>query len=120
MRVLIVDDSDAVRHRLRQMLSGITWLTVEEAGSFSHGLLQLKSLAPDFLVLDIQLPDASGLELLRLAKQEMPSTLVMMFTNHVFYRKRCAREGADFFFDKSMDFEKLVNAVLELSQGRRA
>lgn len=118
MKLLIVDDSDAVRYRLCRMLCDIPELLVEEADSFGSGLARFESFAPDIVVLDIQLPDGSGLDFLHLAKRDNPP-VVLMFTNHVLYKKRCMLEGADFFFDKSMDFENLIDVLRKITKERR-
>ena len=72
------------------------------------------------VILDIQVPPGpnlrNGIDVLRLTKKEHPHSGVIMLTNfdNSYYRKECERLGADFFFDKSNEFEQVPGAVLEI------
>lgn len=108
-KVLLVDDSPLIIERLMVMLEDLKTKnyslfccgTVFEAKQF------LKHLVPDVLVLDINLSDGSGIDLLEMAKSQSPETFVIMLTNQSgsYYRKLCEALGADKFLDKSVDFE---------------
>ncbi len=111
MKLLIVDDSRAVRSRLGALLAPIRSLATEQAASLGEAAAILERFRPDALVLDIQLPDGNGLSLLEPVKRSHPATRVMMFSNHLAYRQRCLSLGADAFFDKSMDFEDLIDRI---------
>ncbi len=111
MKLLIVDDSRAVRSRLGALLAPIRSLATEQAASLGEAAAILERFRPDALVLDIQLPDGNGLSLLETVKRSHPATRVMMFSNHLAYRQRCLSLGADAFFDKSMDFEDLIDRI---------
>jgi len=75
---------------------------------------------PDAVVLDIQVPGINGLDLLAQFKKQHPACVVMVLTTYAFkeFRQRCAALGADHFFDKSTEFER-VNEVLGAFQPRR-
>ena len=63
MRVMLVDDEQAARERLRQMLGGMPCLeVVGEAADGEEALQKVVELHPDLLLLDIQMPGCSGLE----------------------------------------------------------
>lgn len=118
MKLLIVEDSQPVSERLRTTFSEVPGLQTEIATDVRQGIARFRELGPEMVVLDVQLPDGSGLDVLEIIKQERPATRVLMFSNHAFYRKRCVAEGADYFFDKSMDFEVLASTVRALVEVR--
>jgi len=60
----------------------------------------------------VRLPDGSGLDALSAIKQDSPNTRVYIFTNQVEFRDKALRAGADGFFDKSLEFEALVEQLL--------
>jgi two-component system invasion response regulator UvrY len=66
LRILIADDSDIVRRGIVALLSGLRALTIcGEAASGEDALQKARELQPDLVLLDVNLPDASGLELAR-------------------------------------------------------
>jgi DNA-binding NarL/FixJ family response regulator len=60
------------------------------------------------------MPGGSGIQVLETIRKEKPAPLIIMLTNftHEPYRQRCFKLGADYFFDKSSEFEK-VKEILE-------
>jgi DNA-binding NarL/FixJ family response regulator len=113
VKLLIVDDSSAIYGRLLQMLGGVEHLTaLSVARSLHEAVEKGRSLCPDAVVLDVRLPDGSGLDALAAIKKDSPRTRVYMFTNQVEFRDKAMRAGADGFFDKSMEFEALVAQLL--------
>jgi DNA-binding response OmpR family regulator len=117
MKLLIVEDSLDVAERLCLLLRGAPGLEIDRANTLSDGMERLRRFRPDTLVLDLRLPDGNGVELMRLSKREYPATRVMMLTNHTHYKDYCLGEGADYFFDKAMDYEALVATITRLLPG---
>jgi YesN/AraC family two-component response regulator len=72
--------------------------------------------SPDVVVLDIRMPKQNGMDVLQNIKRNGPVPLVIIFTNFPYpqYRKRCTQLGADFFFDKSTEFQELKNIFNKL------
>jgi DNA-binding NarL/FixJ family response regulator len=68
------------------------------------------------------MPGGNGIEVLREVKKMSPAPSVIMFTNyaHAQYRKKCEEAGADFFLDKSTEFDKLPQTLEHLLQRLRA
>lgn len=68
---------------------------------------------PQVVVLDIALPDMSGLELLPLLKKARPETIVVIMTTYAFpeFRQRARELGADYFFNKAIEFEKVCDVL---------
>jgi DNA-binding NarL/FixJ family response regulator len=113
VKLLIVDDSSAVYGRLLEMLGGVEHLTaLSIARSLREAVEKGRQLCPDAVVLDVRLPDGSGLDALAAIKQDSPNTRVYIFTNQVEFRDKALRTGADGFFDKSLEFEALVAQLL--------
>jgi DNA-binding NarL/FixJ family response regulator len=73
-------------------------------------------LRPDVVILDIQMPGGSGIDVLETIKKNKPSPIVIMFTNYPYpqYRNKCLAAGADFFFDKSLEFDALTDTLKNL------
>lgn len=92
--------------------------TVFEAKDFKSANQIIDKEQPDIAILDIQLPDGSGIDLLSKIKNTHKNAIVIMLTNYPYsiIRKRCDELGADYFFDKSTEFEK----VLEVLENRQA
>lgn len=112
MRVLVVDDSNLIRSRLIRIFSASG--NVDVIGSTGDEEVDLlKSFNPDIVVLDIKLNNRSGVDILKSIKTTSPGTIVAMLTNYYdqYYLNRCKELGADYFFDKSMDFEKLADLI---------
>lgn len=110
MKVFITDDSSIVVERLADLLGQIRGLElVGHAGDVPQAAQLIQKLNPDVIILDLQLPNGSGLDVLKVVKRNSPQTCVIVFTNFPYpqYRKRCLDAGANFFLDKSSDFDKI-------------
>jgi len=79
-RVAIVDDHPVVREGLRAALDQPDLKVVGEAATGAAAIALTQSLEPDVLILDVQLPDRSGLEVLKAIKAARPKTAVLLFT----------------------------------------
>lgn len=114
-RVLIVDDSEQIRERIYALLmeSGQIQI-VGQAGNAQDALDAFEDLRPDSVILDIRLPDQSGIEILKKIKARQPGVRVTMLTNfdNAQYREKCRRLGADHFLNKTLEFEKIIDTVL--------
>jgi DNA-binding NarL/FixJ family response regulator len=122
MNVFIVDDSPVVRERLKVMLSEIKEVEIfGEAENVADALKMMKKLPPDLMVLDIRLKEGNGFDLLKVIKQSHPDLKVIMLTNYPYpqYKKRALEMGADHFFDKSVDFEKVIEVISELLKKKK-
>jgi DNA-binding NarL/FixJ family response regulator len=110
VRVLVVDDSLAIRARLAAMLSEVPGVEVCEARGADEALAIARRRAPHVVLLDLHMPGKNGLAVLPELKAVSPPPIVVVLTSHPteHHRRLCACRGADFFFDKSADFAKLV------------
>jgi DNA-binding NarL/FixJ family response regulator len=114
-RVLIVDDSKQVRERLVSLLSDYPEIRiVGQAGNGKEALDALDEQKPDTVILDIRLPGRNGIQVLGDIKTARPEITVIMITNYDFeqYRKQCMQLGADHFFNKTLEFEKVIDVLV--------
>lgn len=115
MNILIVDDSQLVAERLEEMLTQVSddLRVIWHAKSAAEGRQAFRCGKPEVIILDVQMPGGSGIDLLPELKCETPAPVVIVLTNYPFpqYRDRCLKAGADYFFDKSVQFGD-VSAVL--------
>lgn len=112
MKLLIVDNSVPVRKRLNDMFESIPGIEVIQAAELAEGYAQLRQSMPNAMVLDLQFPCGNGFELLGYAKQNFPSMIVLVNTNAISFCERCMALGADFFFDKSLEINELVDTII--------
>lgn len=117
MKVLIVDDSPLIIEKITELLEDIKSIThLISCGTYAHALVLLNELKPDVAILDVNLPDGSGIEMLKYLKSKNSETTVIMCTNQGsdHYRELLIKLGANFFIDKSKDFEKLPSLIASL------
>ncbi|MHB8376316.1 MAG: response regulator [Dehalococcoidia bacterium] len=82
-RILIVDDHDVVREGLRSLLSRREGFEiVGQAGSVAEAVAEAHRSQPDVIVMDVRLPDGSGIEACRDIRQSRPETKVIMLTSY--------------------------------------
>ena len=89
---------------------------VGEAVNGKEALAITEVMNPDVVLLDIHLPGISGVEVLKEIKLTNSHTKVMMLTNYsdLHHRKRCKEAGADYFFEKSIEFEKVPDVLYSI------
>jgi len=118
-KVLIVDDAPLVRERLKAMLGELDDIeTVAEAQDQPEALNSIRELNPDVVILDIRMPRGNGIDVLQSIKKHNSFPLVIMLTNYPYpqYQKKCLEAGADFFFDKSTEFDRIPVVLKKLTQ----
>ena len=122
MKVFIADDSQVIRERLSALLSEIEGLEIiGEAKDGLEGRDAILEQKPDVVILDIRMPWRNGLDMLRDIKESNPDIKVIILTNYPYpqYRRRCMEEGADYFFDKSSEFEKVPEVLAKLISAKK-
>jgi DNA-binding NarL/FixJ family response regulator len=122
MRVLIADDSAVVRERLAYLLGDLDGIeVVGQAACAADARTLAARLKPDLAILDMRAPAGSGADLVSELKRSNPGSKVMMLTNFVDpeNKKSCIDRGADYFFDKSIEFEEAVAVLRGMAQRER-
>jgi len=115
MRVLVVDDSTPVRQRVLAAFRRAPGVTaVAEATTGESALTVADTFKPDAVVLDLMLPDMTGIEVLEALRERHPDAKVAVFTNYPYpaFRKRCLELGASHFFGKSTEVARMLSLVL--------
>ena len=123
LSVLVANNSFLVRTRLCSLLAMEPALEVTaEAGSAIEALLRFRAQPPDAVILDVQFPDGSGLEVLRKIKSSVPHCVVILLSNSCTpeYRLEFLRRGADQAFHTATEFEQAVDALTALARERCA
>lgn len=122
IRVLLCDDHAMVRRGIRDTLADcVDMQVVGESGNYAELKEHLRTTACDVLILDINLPGRSGLEVLAtLRESESPiRVLVVSMFSEDQYAIRCLRAGAHGYLNKAGDPTELVEAVRAVARGRK-
>lgn len=115
LKVLIVDDAALVVRRLSASIGEVKVVSkVFTAGTYDEAALLIGQKHPQIVLLDIHLPQKSGIELLGHIRANHPGVITIMLTNLVGdnYRNLCGQLGANHFIDKSGEFEN-INGIIE-------
>ena len=110
LTIYIVDDSDAMRERLAELVSDTAGIEVTgQSGDPYEALDGIRKSHPDIVILDIRLPGRNGIDLLKDLKKDHPVPIVIMVTNYPYrqYRHASLSAGADYFFSKIDEFEMI-------------
>jgi two-component system, NarL family, invasion response regulator UvrY len=121
-KILIADDHALLRNGLKQLLAADPSVKeIGEAGSGSEALAQLQAERWDLLILDINMPDRSGIDILRQVRATHPETRVLILSGFPErqYAVNVLRAGASGYINKEMAPEELLHAVRATLQGRR-
>lgn len=117
MRLFVADDSEIMRSRLISMITEFKEIEIVGQTQYAQKAIKcIRELKPDVIILDIRMPDGNGIEVLEEIRKNNVVSKVIIFTNYPYsqYRKRCMEAGADFFFYKVTEFEKLMEAIRQL------
>ena len=120
IKVFIADDSLIVREHLVTMLEELAGIEiVGQAENVAEAISGIRILQPDVVILDIRMPDGNGIDVLRHVKQDKVGPMVIILTNYPYpaYRQKCLQAGADFFLDKSTEFDKIPELFERFKRG---
>jgi DNA-binding NarL/FixJ family response regulator len=117
MKVIIADDSVLILERLQKMLSN--YKQVEIVGLLKNGIEALDALSiqqPDLAIIDMEMPGLNGMEILKEIRKSDKNLkfIILTFYSTEIYRKMAIQLGADYFFSKGDDFEKVSLVVEEM------
>jgi len=119
MKVFVVEDSAAVRERLLELIREIEDVeVVGEAESYDAAVAGILSTRPDVAVLDIKLADerGSGIDVLAEVRRGLPGMRAIVLSNYATpqHMKASADAGAEYFLDKSADFERIAEILQQM------
>ena len=116
MQIFIVEDSPAVRARLVEMLREVPGAEVVGAAADAKAAIgQILAARPDVVVLDVNLAEGSGFDVLRAVCRRAPEIDFYMLSNFAEapYRHLAMRLGAREFFDKTKEFGRVRELIAE-------
>ena len=118
-RILIVDDHPVVLSGCRSLFVSDTSVKIEEAADARSGYKAYASRKPDVTVIDINLPDVSGFELMRRIRKDNPDAKIIMFSmnDDPAFVVRAVEYGAQGYVSKTDDPRILVKAVRKVAAG---
>ncbi|MCL5952363.1 MAG: response regulator transcription factor [Chloroflexi bacterium] len=122
MKVYVVDDSAIIRDRLKRMLADeLNIQTIGETGDAQRAVEAIREQKPDVVLLDIQLLNGNGIDVLEQVKQVQPAPAVIVLTDYPYpeYRDRCMQAGADYFLIKSVEFDQVIPALNQIATRAR-
>ena len=120
IKVFIVDDSLIVREHLVTMLDELAGIEiVGQAENVAEAINGIRILQPDVVILDIRMPDGNGIDVLQTIKQDEVGPMTIILTNYPYpaYRQKCLQAGADFFLDKSTEFDQIPELFERFKRG---
>ena len=118
--IIIVDDHPLVREGLKSILKPATgYEVVGQAGNARDAIQMVKNLKPDLVLLDMVLPDKSGIELSREIRQISPPTHIMIISMHskVEYIVKAFEAGATGYMTKESATERLLQGIAQVLNG---
>lgn len=120
IRVLVVDDHNLFREGLTAILAKVTDIdVVGEAGTGQEALTQAETLAPDVILMDINMPDMNGIEATQKILADNPTIGIIMLTmledNDSLFAAMCA--GARGYILKGADKAEVINSIQAIARG---
>ena len=120
IRVMIVDQHQMFREGIQSRLEkepGIR--VVGDAGSAQEAILKVEQVRPTIVTLGIRLPDASGIEVVRLLRRDYPDIKILIITAYDYdqYVETCFRLGVSGYLLKDLSQETVVEAIYEIASG---
>lgn len=122
IKILIADDHAIVRKGLKQILADAPDIaSIDEASSGQEALKKVRENNYNMVLLDISMPDMSGVDVLKQLKTEKPRLPVLILTMHPEdqYAVRILKAGASGYLTKESAPDELISAIQKVSQGGR-
>lgn len=120
MKILIADDHAIVREGVKQIVKGLPEVTlIEEVSDGEAAFSKIRETSYDVVILDISMPNMSGLDVLQRMKDRNIHTKVLIFSFYPQeqYAIRAFKLGASGYLSKDSAFEELASAIRKISQG---
>ena len=120
LRVVIVDDEEPARNRLRELLEDcrgeLPHSIAGEAANGVEGLQIVAAAEAEVVLVDIHMPEMSGIEVLKTINAEGLKCVVIVLSAMAdqTYREQCLALGASYVFDKTSEFKKVIEVLLAL------
>jgi DNA-binding NarL/FixJ family response regulator len=120
-RIVVVDDHPLFRKGLEELIhSDGSFAVCGEASNASEAMDVIRKLHPDLAIVDLSLPGANGIELIKNIRAELPKLPILVLSMHdeSLYALRALRAGADGYVMKHEAMANVVQAIHEVFNGR--
>jgi two-component system response regulator DevR len=118
LTVYLADDSVVVRGKLKEALEEKGCIKVTgESGNTEQAITEIRQLDPQVVIIDIRMPGGGGMPILQDLKSRTPGRVAIILTSFPYpqYRQAYLEAGADYFFDKTQDMNKMIDTLVELA-----
>ena len=115
MTVLIVDDSPVIVERLIEAVGKIRGIErLDQADTVATASEAVRRLRPDVVILDMQMPGGSGLDVLKIIKEDGIGCAVIVLTNFAYpqYRRKCFKAAPSFFWISPRNLRRSANCCI--------
>ncbi|GAB1422136.1 response regulator transcription factor [Anaerolineales bacterium] len=121
MKILLVEDHQILRQGTKLYLESMGIEVIGEAGNGREAVELARSLKPDVIVMDIRLPELTGIEATRRIRHEQPEIRILILTayDEAAYVHALLDAGADGFILKTAELSELLKAIHEVGTGRK-
>lgn len=119
LKIYVVENSEALRERFDRVFSGLRGVrVVGHSGRALEAIDGIRESKPDVVTLDILLDQGTGFDVLEQVKTPAQPPTVIVLTNYPYpqYRAKYLSAGADYFFDKSTEFDSALSVLKSLRE----
>lgn len=120
MKIFVVEDSAAVCERLVELIQDETGhQVVGQAATERDAIAGITATRPDVGIFDVKLAQGNGIDALAEVKRRLPGLIGIVMSNYATpqHKKASADAGAQYFLDKSADFERITDILSSLAGG---
>ncbi len=125
LAALLIEDSPLIRRSLTEAIDALgPWRVTAFADAPDEAIALLSSRTFDAIIVDLQLKRGSGIDVLAWLKERgaprSETAFIAVLTNHALptYRERCLQYGVRHFFDKSLEFDRVLDALDDYARER--
>lgn len=121
-KIVIVDDNDVIRTLLRGILRGEDYEVAGEANSGDMVVPLVQRVQPEVVLLDVELPAANGLDVLKSLREQNPSLVVLMVTGHTDRDtvKTAIESGASGYIVKPFNAGRVLDTIAKALEKAKA
>ena len=122
MKIFLVEDSAVLRDRLMMQLAHKKNAELVGSADDAPGAIeQIQRLCPDLVILDIRLRQGNGYQVLKAIKTPHQAPTILVLTNFPYpqYRDIFLANGAEYFFDKSTEFDNAMDCLTKLLEEKK-
>jgi two-component system response regulator DevR len=123
LRIFLVEDAIPIRQRMAARFGAIDGVEiVGEAEEPGAALAGIETTGADVAVVDLRLTGGTGMELLQSLARSMLPAITIVLTNHssAWFRQACLAAGAQYFFDKTSEFDLACSTITRIAHEHRA